>query len=552
MAGERSTLGERTDPAGRRSQRRRVARSTVGVMRHLGVSLVSFLVFAWAAVPAAAGDHPLELEAATFLGGSSGGENLREVVVDTDGTVIVAGHPAPVAGDMPADRVTTFGPLGGSDVWVARLSADLTDLLWVTIVGGTGQDRGYGVAIDPAGDILVAGQTSEPDFPTTTGAFDTVHNGGNLPPGNPHGRLADAYCFKLSADGSTLVWSTFLGGTDIDGARGGVAVDGLGHPFVVGFTDSPDFVDLLDDVGQPVNPAKVNSFHGGASDAFITKLAPDGSAVVWSRFLGGSDDPLPGAEVVVGADVDGQNRPLVHAIVRSTDATVTQGLRAFAGGESDAWIARLSADGTSLEWATYLGGSAAEFGEHRMQVDDRGHVVVSGFTSSGDFPVVAAAQPLLAGGGDAFLTELDASGQIVWSTYAGGTGDESAFGPARDGAGRVVIAGSTDSADLPVTAGAIHTAQVGARSLFVQLYSAGGGLLASSYLTGGGDDEGRYGTIAPDGRILLVGGTLSTDLPTTPGAWQETHAGGGSDAFVVAIQPALFADGFESGTTDAW
>ena len=453
---------------------------------------------------------------------SGGWGTLREGVFDSEGNLIVVGHVNSAPREFSEAR--SIGTIDASNIIVAKLSSDGSRLLWVTLIGGTGKDRGYGVDLDPSGNIYVAGRTSSTDFPTTAGVFDRTHNGGINPVRHPHGP-SDAYVLKLSVDGSKLIYSTFLGGAREDGARGGVAVDEEGNAYVCGFTQSKDFL------GN--DPGKVNEYHGGFSDAFITKVSQDGRRIMYSRFFGSTNDTR-GEELVAGCQVDSLGHVYANAILRGTDAITTSGGydNIYNGGGTDIYIAKVSPDGKDLIYATYFGGNKEEFVEHRGELDGQGNLYIVGTTLSTNFPTIHAHQTSRRGKNDAFLVKFNSSGIPTLSTYIGGSGGESAFGPMMSPSGHIYVGGTTTSNDWEITPQALYRSYNGGEmDSYLQIYSSTGELKYSTYIGGSGKDYARFVASDPLGNPLLIGEVGSEDFPTTPTAYQ-TEFEGKIDTFI--------------------
>lgn len=468
---------------------------------------------------------------ATFFGADnrggsqfSGGAHFREAKLGPDGDIVVTGHGPGIGGEFPNEKTRVFGSLGDQDIYVAKFSPDGSEMRWVALIGGSGKDRGYGLALDESGDIYVAGQTgpnSAGSFPVTSGAWDRTFNGGSK----------DAHVLKLSSDGSQLIYATYLGGTDDDVARGGLALDSSGSAYVVGATFSPDFLDE----GGVANPAKVNAFHGGLSDGFVAKVAPNGSSVEYARYVGGSDDQ-PLGDGIVGARVGSGGSLYFAGLMRASDVetTATAFDPTFNGGSGDLYVGRLSADGRELLFGTYIGGGGDEGPELRLALDAEENVYVAGATNSPDFPTVGG-QDDHSGGFDGYLLKLDPGGQLLFSTLIGGAGDESAFGPALDAAGNMFVAGPTESSQLEVTSDAISSTHAGGDDGYVRAYSPSGELLFSTFFGGSGDEVPRFVTLDGNGAPIVVGGTAnSPEFPVTEGAW-DTDYNGGADAFVMKL-----------------
>jgi hypothetical protein len=460
----------------------------------------------------------VSLAFSTFLGtaGSSFG-SLREVTFDSQGDIIVAGMADVSPSGYPGVPVHTFGVIDNSSIIVAKLSPDGSTLRWVTLVGGTGAEKGgYGVDVDANDNIYVAGTTHSPDFPTTAGAFDRT-------PNNVDVSSSDAFVFKLPPDGSSLLYSTFLGGSDEESARGGLAVDASGFAYVVGSTRSlGDYLDNSSS-GNPAN--KVNAPLGGQDDGFITKVAQDGGSIVFSRFVGGTDNAgVGGVDQVKGIRVNPQGVIYAAALINSTDAPTTDGSQHHGGG--DIYFVRLSADGTQVQYASYFGGSGFDEPGRRIWLDGTGAVYLAGSTTSTDFPVVSAQQASYGGGAaDAILVKVDQGGQVVFSTYVGGADADDAWGPGVDASGNIFVTGRTKSADFVTTPGAFDRSLAGDFDVFYRVYTPAGALAYSSFIGGTGSDEARFIKVSASGDPVLVGTTHSVGFPTTAGAYDTQHNG---------------------------
>jgi hypothetical protein len=251
---------------------------------------------------------------------------------------------------------------------------------------------------------------------------------------------------KVTADGSALIYSTYLGGTGGEIGHA-IAMDAVGNAYITGDTDSPDF--------PTVNALQWN--YGGTphlySNAFITKLSADGSALVYSTYLGGS-----GFDVSNGIAVDAQGNAYVMGYTSSPNfptANALQPVLNARNGRSNAFVAKLTADGSALAYSTYLGGSGSKYGDFGagIAMDAAGNAYVTGATDSHDFPTVNPWQPNYGGGmhnSDAFVAMLSADGTaLAYSSYLGGSGDDYGSGIAVDTAGNAYVTGWTASPDFP-------------------------------------------------------------------------------------------------------
>jgi hypothetical protein len=375
----------------------------------------------------------------TYLGGSAE-DSGSGIAVDAAGSAYVTGQ------TLSIDFPTTAGApqttrAEGPDAFVTKLDSTGSGLVYSTYLGGSISDSAQSIAVDSAGSAIVTGATSSTDFPTTAGAAQTTHAGGEL----------DAFVTKLDATGSGLVFSTYLGGSDGQSGRG-IAVDGAGSAYVTGYTYSTDF---------PTTLGAAQTTNAGFADAFVTKLDATGSGLVFSTYLGGIE-----ADVSFGIAVDFAGSAYVTGDTNSTDFPTTAGAAqpTFAGA-TDAFVTKLDATGSGLVYSTYLGGSgdAGDAGRD-IAVDAAGSAYVSGVTSSTDFPTTAGAVQTTYGGHffDAFVTKLSSTGSaLVYSTYLGGNFDDFLGDIAVDSAGSAYVTGSTDSTNFPTTAGAVQTTTAG-------------------------------------------------------------------------------------------
>jgi membrane-bound inhibitor of C-type lysozyme len=316
---------------------------------------------------------------ATYLGGS-GADYSNAISVDpTTGQAVVTG--TTVSTDFP-----TAGPLqskngGGNDVFVTRLSADGSALVFSTYFGGNGSDYANGIAVDPAsGHILVTGSTNSTNFPTAN----------PLQP-NSAGDF-DVFVTRLSADGSTLIFSTYFGGSGADYANAISVNPGTGDAFITGATNSLDFP-----TANALQPNLV-----GSNNIFVVRLSADGGTLVFSTYLGGS-----GADYCNSITVDpSTGDALITGQTNSADFPTANPLQANDGGGNDAFVARLSADGSTLVFATFLGGGGVDYGRGITLDPATGDALITGATFSMDFPTASPLQPNLAGGNDVFVARI--------------------------------------------------------------------------------------------------------------------------------------------------
>lgn len=358
----------------------------------------------------------------TYLGGSS--EDIGySIKVDSVGQVYLSGRTSST--NFPTETAFQASNAGSADVFIAKLSAGGSSLLYSTYLGGTGGDYGYGLALDASGAAYVTGYTSSSDFPTLNGYQSALAG------------VQDAFITKLAGDGSSLVYSTYLGGSNSEYALegNGIAVDAQGAAYVTGYTYSTDF------------PTR-SSFQGynkGGSEAFVSKLNSAGDSLVYSSYLGGNTEDY-GTSIAVNSS----GNAYVVGYTESLNFPTTYG--AFdrsSNGRHDVFVSKVSGSGISLIFSTYLGGSSYDYG-HGVAVGANGTVYVCGYTYSEDFPVQNPYQNFNAGAHDAFVTQFHADGGgLTHSSYIGGSSSDYSYGVAVVSDGTTTVTGKTGSADFP-------------------------------------------------------------------------------------------------------
>lgn len=466
----------------------------------------------------------------TFLGGSSNdwpGED-RPILVDTSGVTVCGRTTSANFPRTPGAYDTSYN--GAFDGFVARLSPDGSRLIWGTYLGGSGDDWVFSVVQDPSGALALTGQTASANFPTTSGAFDTSYNGG-----------VDAFVARLSSSGSSLLFSTFLGGSGAEtfGAVN-ISVDISGNITVGGATASFDF---------PVTPGAFDTSYNGAGgygygDAFVTRLNPSGSALVWSTYLGGASDDfiepmtvLSSGDVIVGGGTFSANFPTTPGAYDTS----------FNGVE-DAYFARLNSTGSALIWSTFLGGSGME--KAAFALDPSGNIINGCWTQSSDFPVTPGAYDTSFNGNqDGVVSCLSADGsQLLWSTFVGGSGQDGFNAVAVKGNGEVVLAGYTFSPNFPVTSGAYDTTfNGGVDAVVARINSTGSALLYSTFLGGSANESPWALTLDNQGMAVIEGWTLSRNFPVTPSAYDTSWNGGSGTGDVFVSKLDLVPLGVEIG-----
>ncbi len=452
-------------------------------------------------------------------------------------------------------------------------------LAYSTYLGGSGIDGANAIAIAPDNTAFVAGSTFSTDFPVIHALQPNEGGGVDFP--------QDAFVSKISADGSTLLYSTYLGGENTDTGNG-IAVDSFGNAYVVGTTLSPHFP-IIGGInkecgGDALCGASYNPGGLIVSNAFISKLNIAGSALVYSTYLGfyenvtgnsiavdgngnayvtGSVEPNGFPTVTIAAPAEPPPPfPLVNSINPPVILTITP-TTTFPSGQFDlgfngianAYLTEISSTGSSIVYSTYIGGSGEDSG-NGVATDGKGNAYVTGLANSADFPTVGGLQSVNNGAGDAFLAKINTAqsgaASLPYSTLLGGTGLDQGNAVAADGAGNAYVAGVTHSIastlGFTVPAGGFQTNCVldtsGAcegDAFVAKLNTNLTGVASLSYFTylGGSLADGAN-AIAVDstGNAYVTGSTVSPDFPAAGAVFQSKFGGGNADSFVTKLNPA--------------
>jgi len=457
-----------------------------------------------------------ELLYSTYLGGS-GSEQIYELTSFGEEGVVGVGDTD--SDDFPTtdgayDRSYNGGPW---DAVVVGLSADGNVIRYSTFLGGGSWDTGIAIVQDGAGGVVVAGGTWSTDqdgfnrFPTTQGAFDRTYNGGDW----------DGFVARFSSDGRELIYSTFLGGSGWDDTKS-IVSDGGGAVVVAGYTTSEDF---------PTTEGAFDRSFNDSSDAYVARLNGDGSELLFSTYFGGSD--IDYASSIVS---DGEGAVVVAGATWSNDFPTSEGAfdRSY-NGNRDAFIAKLSGNGSELVYSTYLGGSRREGRWERdfpLALDGAGGIVVTGFTASDNFPTTDGAfDRSFNDSSDAFVARLSGNGELLYSTYFGGNSWDRAYALALDGAGGVFVAGRTLSDDFPTTEEAFDRSYNGNLDAFITRIDIGlevGGEMEWSQSFGGDREEDCTALLPmPDGGYLVGGWSNSINQNQSRFYVIRTDANGG-------------------------
>lgn len=382
------------------------------------------------------------LKFSTFIG-ATGDELCYDMHVDKNNFIYITGY------FTSFDFPTTAGAYdqsvnGEYDAFITKLDSNGSSLIYSTMIGSDLHDVGHDIDVDTSGNAYLAGLTYSAAFPLTVGSFD-----------HTFAAPSEAFVLKLNSTGSSLIYSTFLGGNELDKAAA-IEVDPTGAVYVAGTTNSSNF---------PTTPGAFDVSDDLYRDVFVSKLNSTGSALIFSTYLGGDSD-----DEATSIQLDGNNRLYITGTTSSTDFPTTGGVYDITyNGWDDVFVTRLNNTGSSLTYSTYFGGTGHDRAE-ALTVSDNNQVFVTGYTLSTNFPLSTIPDDnSLSGTQDAFLFQLNAAGtSLVYSTYLGGAGAETGYGIDYDYEGNVWVAGSTNSSDFPTTPGCFANTLFDSDGFFTQ------------------------------------------------------------------------------------
>ena len=398
------------------------------------------------------------------------------------------------------------------------------DLEWSTFLGGSDLDAILNFDVKENGEIIVVGITGSSDFPSTPGLYDPTHNGNQ-----------DWFISCFNPDGSQLLWSTFIGGSDNDWIYD-VEITQSGDIVLAGMTFSSDF---------STTPGAYDPTFGGYCEGVLVKMEADGTDLIYSTFLGGNNN-----EWILQLVLNDSDLPIVGGYTASSDFPTTAGCfdNSF-NGVRDAFVTCMNEDGTDLVYSTFIGGGNQEGHEDfaniirlkymGLDIHSSGDVVIGGSTHSNDFPVTTDAYDTTANGGrDGFVLRLNSTGSdLVYSTYLGGFDGESTDAIFVDEMGVVTVSGYTQSSNFPTTPGAYDSTYNGNIDVCLTVLNAEGTDLLYSTFIGGNEDDYTCELEQVESGSIIITGYGGLGFPTTPQAYDTTFNGSNSDMFLSIFNP---------------
>ncbi|MCX7743002.1 MAG: SBBP repeat-containing protein [Flavobacteriales bacterium] len=445
----------------------------------------------------------------TYIGGNSHDQSFS-IKVDGSGNAYITGRTTSSNYDVTTGSFQTTYSGGGWDIFVTKVNPTGTNLIYSTFIGtNTGDDEAISIDIDASSNAYITGFTSSSGYPITSGVFQNTFGGGTN----------DVIVTKLNATGTALLYSTYVGGTSNDQAYS-IKVDASGNAYITGSTSSTNY---------DVTPGVIQSSNQGVWDVFVTKINSNGSNLVFSTYLGGSDN-----DEAYGINVDATENVYIVGRSSSGNFDITTGaFQTTLQGGWDVFVTKLNSTGTALLFSTYIGGSSNDEG-YTIAVDNSGDVYVAGMTNSTNYDITSGVFQNSNGGNyDAFVTKLNSNGtSLIYSTYIGGANWDDVRSLAIDSFGNAYITGQTASNDYDITSGAYQTTYEGGWDVLVtKLNPTGSSLIYSTYIGGTNDDMVRGIALDGSNNVYVTGVTNSSNYDIVSGCFQTLN-GGASDVFV--------------------
>jgi hypothetical protein len=407
------------------------------------------------------------------------------------------------------DNTYGFGVIGDYN---KNKKVIIDPLIYSTFIGGTNDEYSHGVVIDTLGNAYITGSTLSNDFPISKNANDTTHNG-----------YGDVFVLKLNSNGSSIIYSTFIGGSDVECGIS-IQIDSKNNSYITGGTHSSNF---------PVTAGAFNTTYNGMDDVFILKLNSSGSKLNFSTFIGGSND-----DHCSEIELDSEENIYIIGETFSTDFPVSSNANDTThNGFMDIFVLKLNSTGDDIIFSTYIGGSTTDAGRG-IVIDNLNNIYITGGTNSIDFPITSGAINSTVNSMDVFVLKLNNSGStILYSTYIGGNAGDHGTSITLDPLLNIYITGETKSDNFPTTSGAYNTKRNGITDVFVLKLNLTNFILNYSTFVGGNDDDEPKRIVIDTNRSAYVSGyTNSNNFPTTSNSYDSTY-NGNRDVFLFKINP---------------
>ncbi len=403
-----------------------------------------------------------------------------------------------------------------------ELTSEAIELGFSTYLGGSDSDEIYAIAIDDNDDIYLAGWTESSDFPTTEGVYDRSHNGG------VSWASSDCFVMKLSNDGQEIIYSTFIGGSNHGEYVTGIAVDEERNVYITGRTSSDDF--------PTTQYAYDRTYNGGEADCFVAKLSSDGSELLFSTYIGGSEYENPYG-IAIGESGECYVVGNTYSPDFPVDTPNEQESCHTLGGDQDGFVIKLCDNGTRLDYSMYLGGNGVRDDIFDLTIDSGGNIVLVGFTWSSDFPIVNAYDDELSGDTEGIIAKVHSNGSFIFSTFFGGSDVDSIYSVDINH-DDIYLAGSTGG-DFPII-GVDNPPLNGSFGIFLSILSEQGTVLEYSGIIKNSKQGGvstRVGSliVVSEHEIWLGGNTGNENFPVTADALDKTMLK--QDGFLTMIDP---------------
>jgi hypothetical protein len=434
------------------------------------------------------------LKYSTLIGGIEN-DHPHNVITDRDGNAVITGSTYSI--DFPSTTGVFDNTYNSArDIFVCKLNAHGSNLIFSTFIGGNSSESAV-CTLDDSENLYLAGGTSSADFPITIGAFDQVLNG-----------TTDGFLMKLNNTGSSLIYSTYIGGTSTDGCGGKIILDKNNNAIVMGYTYSIDF---------PTTKGANDTTYNGNGDMVIFKFDFNNSKLIFSTFVGGND-----REDQLSMAIDFQENIYISGHTQSFDFPTTPGAYDRTNNMTDIFISKLDQNCSKIVYSTFIGGTLSADFSWDIVVDNFGNAVITGLTYSSDFPTTPGAYDTSFNFGyDCFILKLNHNGtKLVFSTFIGGsTGCESGKGISIDSNGNIYVTGWTWSSDFPTTSDAFDQTYNGGLgygdTFLLQLDHNGSKLKYSTYFGGTGGEFPDDLILDSFGNAYITGYTRSDDFPQT-------------------------------------